>query len=390
MTKALTALIAFLAANAHCASVTLQWGASSDPGIGEYTIRFGTNSGAYPNSVSSGMALVKTVSGLAAGRGYYFVAMGKNTNGLETPFSNEVFYLVPPTTNDAPPFIGFISDVTNSLVTSVNFTVGDTDTDAEFLFLSADSSDINLVPNENIAFIGTGTNRVMMVSPAPRQIGSTIISVTVSDGSSTVIRSFSMTVRNPLSPGNLQIIASSGTNVPMRFDGASSTMDFGDVDPLGGITNGMVIMWMFMGANSDPYGGIVSDIDDSGEFGWGITLGPTNNLHILSRAGSMASADTGGIPTNTWVHVAINLSRDPKCWINGAEISLVVSGAFPIAPALNTAPLSLGSFRDQYYFKGQLANVAIYTESVSVSAIQAAARDLTHRTVPPGYYVLYP
>lgn len=63
------------------------------------------------------------------------------------------------------------------------FTVGDTETAAASLTVSAGSSNINLVPQSGIVFGGSGANRTVTVTPAPDQFGSTTISLTVMDSS---------------------------------------------------------------------------------------------------------------------------------------------------------------------------------------------------------------
>ncbi len=60
-------------------------------------------------------------------------------------------------------------------------TVGDTDSDAGSLTLSAQCSNPTLVPLANITFSGSGSNRTVTVQPAPGAGGVAFISVIVSD-----------------------------------------------------------------------------------------------------------------------------------------------------------------------------------------------------------------
>lgn len=67
----------------------------------------------------------------------------------------------------------------------MNLVVGDIETAAGSLTLSASSSNTTLVPNGNIVFAGSGANRTVAIATAPGQTGTAIVTVTVSDGTNT-------------------------------------------------------------------------------------------------------------------------------------------------------------------------------------------------------------
>ncbi len=103
------------------------------------------------------------------------------------------------TPND-PPTITGISAVTvqkNNATSAISFTVGDTETAAASLTVSATSSNTALVPNANITFGGSGTSRTVTVTPASGQVGTATITVTVSDGTNTTSTTFTLTVKPP-------------------------------------------------------------------------------------------------------------------------------------------------------------------------------------------------
>ena len=79
----------------------------------------------------------------------------------------------------------------------INFTVGDAETPAVNLQLSGVSSNPTLVPNGNIVFGGSGTDRTVTVTPALGQSGSATITVTVNDGPHDTSTNFVVTV-NPI------------------------------------------------------------------------------------------------------------------------------------------------------------------------------------------------
>jgi hypothetical protein len=64
---------------------------------------------------------------------------------------------------------------------AIAFTIGDQETAAGALVVSATSSDTTLVPNANIVLGGSGANRTATITPALNQFGSTTITLTVTD-----------------------------------------------------------------------------------------------------------------------------------------------------------------------------------------------------------------
>jgi hypothetical protein len=98
---------------------------------------------------------------------------------------------------NTPPTITALSDVTVTSGAStpvIPFTVADAQTAATALTVTGASSNTALVPLANMVFAGTGANRTVVVTPVNGLTGSSIITVTVSDGTATVARSFVLTV----------------------------------------------------------------------------------------------------------------------------------------------------------------------------------------------------
>jgi len=100
---------------------------------------------------------------------------------------------------DIPPTISDILEVhtqINEPTDPILFTINDEDTPIDELILSAASANLNLIPNDNITFRGDGMNRTMIITPTENMTGSSLITVTVSDQSSQVFDTFSVTVEN--------------------------------------------------------------------------------------------------------------------------------------------------------------------------------------------------
>lgn len=100
---------------------------------------------------------------------------------LDGAFASESFIL---RITNAVPTISSIPDRSvgrNVTIGLLPFTIGDLETPAENLVLTAFSTNTTLVPNENIVFGGSGSNRTVTVTPALDQVGRTAISIRVTD-----------------------------------------------------------------------------------------------------------------------------------------------------------------------------------------------------------------
>ena len=107
------------------------------------------------------------------------------------------YLLGPP--NTPPTITTFTNQTTsrNAATGALTFTVGDVETAAASLTMSASSSNTTLVPNANIVFSGTGATRSVIVTPALGKSGTAIITITVSDGITTTSTTFTITVPPP-------------------------------------------------------------------------------------------------------------------------------------------------------------------------------------------------
>ena len=124
--------------------------------------------------------------------------------------------------NDVPT----ISPVANQRITAgsstgdLAFTVGDVETAAGSLTLTAISSNTDLVPNDpsNLVLGGSGSSRTLNVVPAASASGSTTITLSVSDGSATTSTTFAVDVTRLASlywttaAGSLWRVDVNGTN----------------------------------------------------------------------------------------------------------------------------------------------------------------------------------
>jgi hypothetical protein len=85
--------------SASAAQVILAWDVILDPNLAGYVLYYGFASQSYSVSVDVGNDTTAALSGLEAGRTYYFRTTAHDVYGAESAYSNEVSYTVP--NNDA-------------------------------------------------------------------------------------------------------------------------------------------------------------------------------------------------------------------------------------------------------------------------------------------------
>jgi type VI protein secretion system component Hcp len=92
---------------------------------------------------------------------------------------------------------------------TVEFTIGYADELNHAL--SGDSSNPTLLPPGNIVFAGSGTERSAALTPAPGQSGSTVVTITLTEGKASAQREFNLTVNAAAGLGPVTL---TGSNVP--------------------------------------------------------------------------------------------------------------------------------------------------------------------------------
>jgi len=211
----------------RAATVTLAWDASTTPGVAGYNIYYGASSRSYTNILYAGNQTTLTVSNLTSGVRYFFSATAYDSFGIESDYSIETNY-VPPAANQ-PPAISSIGNVFTSADTQVGplaFIVGDAESPATSLTVSANSSDLNLFPLATIHFSGSASNRTITLNPATGQSGSAQITVSVSDGTAITSTSFQVTVVSLRPPPNNPPTISAITNQYTPLNTATAPIPF--------------------------------------------------------------------------------------------------------------------------------------------------------------------
>ena len=113
--------------------------------------------------------------------------------------TTNTFTLTVDFTNYPPEFLTSIGDQTrneNAPSTNFSFSISDLETAVTALTVTATSSNTTLVPNANLVITGTGTNRVLHLTQATNENGTTLIELVVTDGGgATDTNDFLLTVR---------------------------------------------------------------------------------------------------------------------------------------------------------------------------------------------------
>jgi len=182
------------------ASVTLVWDPSPDPSVTGYNVYYGAHSRGYTNFLILGSTTSVGISNLVQGSIYYFAATSVNAAGLESEFSVEASYFVPPNSDQSPTLdpindVAFNQDSGPQLVPLTGISSGVTNVVP--LNITAVSSDPNLLTSLVVNYTSPNTTAALTLVPGPGLNGSATVTVTVDNGqlaNNTVSRSFNVTV----------------------------------------------------------------------------------------------------------------------------------------------------------------------------------------------------
>jgi hemin uptake protein HemP len=122
--------------------------------------------------------------------------------------ATSAFELTVISVNDLPEITSILNQSIDedTATDALSFTV--TDADSVSLTLSAYSSDLALIPTENIVINGSGSNRTVVVTPTANGTGSATITLSVSDSAYTASTSFDVTVISINDPPTVAITIS--------------------------------------------------------------------------------------------------------------------------------------------------------------------------------------
>jgi hypothetical protein len=111
--------------------------------------------------------------------------------------SNSTSFSVTVTPTNTFPVVSVISNQCATVGTAlapISFTIGDLDTAAASLVVTASSANATLLPSAGIILGGSGSNRTVTLLPTPGEVGHTAVTLSVSDGSLTTDCSFLLSI----------------------------------------------------------------------------------------------------------------------------------------------------------------------------------------------------
>jgi VCBS repeat-containing protein len=239
---------------------------------------------------------------------------------------------------------------------ALSFTITDVETAAGDLAVSASSSDTSLVPNANIAFGGSGTNRTVTVTPAANKNGAAMITVTVEDADgATADQTFTITV----TPVN-DVPSASDDTASMNEDGAAIELDLrslvSDVE-----TDDANLTYTIVSGPTAAQGTLTPDATDNGVFSFDSAADFNGTVTITYSVTDRGDPDNCGAP-------------DVSC--DAAETSADQTFTITVTP-VNDAP-SFTKGADQTVLEDAAAqSVSGWATSISAGPADESAQILT-------------
>jgi fibronectin type 3 domain-containing protein len=205
----------------NAAQLRLQWDDNSADETGFKIERAEGTSGTFAQIATVGANVVAyTDTAVAEGKTYRYRVRAYNAAG-NSPYSNLADYSVP-MPNQAPTISAIASQTLamGGATPALAVTIGDAETAATSLVLTATSTNVQLVPETSISLGGSGANRTVTVTPAAGFVGESTVTLTVSDGRASASTSFTVTVTNTaptISAIADQTMTSGVTSLPLNF-----------------------------------------------------------------------------------------------------------------------------------------------------------------------------
>ncbi len=233
------------------------------------------------------------------------------SDGQGVTASATVFVSVSPV-NDAPTITDVVNQSTNEDVatSAIAFTIGDIETAATTLTVTRTSSDTTLLPLANVVLGGSGANRMVTITPAPNQFGTSIVTLTVSDGVLTATDTFVLTVTPVNDLPTITLVSDQSINE----DTATSAIAFtiGDIDTDVG---SLIVNRSSSNTTLVPLANVV--LGGSGT-SRSVTITPAANQNGSSTI-TLAVSDGLLTTTNTFV-LTVDPVNDPPLAVNDGSV----------------------------------------------------------------------
>jgi hypothetical protein len=183
-------------------------------GTAPFTYRWLFNNGDVTGAVANGPTLA--LSNVTAARaGNYSVVVGNSAGSATSEIAVLVVNPKPPD-NQVPTISSIAPQIIalNTATPAIGFTVGDAETPAASLTVTAVSGNLELLPASGIIFGGSASNRTVTLTPASGKDGVVTVALTVKDEvQQTASTSFTLTVVSSTTPPSIGDIADQGSSI---------------------------------------------------------------------------------------------------------------------------------------------------------------------------------
>lgn len=268
-------------------------------------------------STSAAMAITPIADSLSEGNETVTIQIALSSS-YKAGTPQAAFLIIEDSPATVPPVIEAIPNQTrrkNSGTDVLTVQIKDPSHDVNTVVASAASSNISLVPNENMTWGGAGESRTLSITPAPGATGSSTITVTVSDDLADAKSSFIFAVTNSFPyAADDDVFAVTGV-VHIPFTAILSN----DLDPDGDALTPL------LSSNASTLGGTVQALAD--EF---IYTPPNNGGSVAVGTDSFdyQIQDTSGAIASAVVHVHLSGRPVIEARIDPASgtVTLAISG----------------------------------------------------------------
>ena len=313
-----------------------------------------------------------------------------------------IFTLTVTPANDPPAISDLANQVTgrNQMTPAIPFSIGDLETPAAALTVTATSGNQALVADADILLGGPGPIRTIKLTPALNQIGSALITVTVSDGALSASDTFTLTVLDTPADTNSLIshwpfnepsgntaLDVAGSNPGTLVNGAARAADgrigaalcFDGINDLVSVpdspsldlSNHFTVSLWFQPARLLNASSGRRDLLQKFLSYWLIMNFPGNDgklVFVLNGGSPQVKSTTTSWTSNQWYHAAATYDgAQLKLYVNGVQEAAVATS---VLPNNTTYPLQIGGNNLQnVWFPGCLDDVRIYGTTLSAADV---------------------
>jgi hypothetical protein len=249
-------------------------------------------------------------------------------------------------------------------------TIGDAETAATSLTLTAASSNPTIIPVGNIVLGGSGTARNVTVYPGANQNGGPVtITLTVSDNNLTASTSFTVTVN----PVNDRPTFNAGGNVTVNEDSAYSGSWAGGLSAGPADESGQTLTFMVSGNTNPGLFSVGPAINSFGTLSFTPTANANGSANITVYLQDSGGTANGGLnvssPSVTFT-ITVNAVNDPPSFVSGGNVTVDADSGphtIPWATSISAGPANEAGQVVTFFTPGN-SNPGLFSTQPSISS----------------------